>query len=83
MNNAINEAIVKREYRVGIIGLGYVGLPLIDAFIQVGFNCLGFDIDESKADQLNRGQSYIKHVSSDKVKAWRQRGQSINGGRQA
>ena len=55
---------------VGIIGLGYVGLPLISAFVESGFRCMGFDVDESKVDALRAGQSYIKHISSDAVQRW-------------
>ena len=49
---------------VGVIGLGYVGLPLIRAFTTAGFRCLGFDVDQSKVDKLKAGQSYIKHIDS-------------------
>ena len=49
---------------VGIIGLGYVGLPLLLRFAEAGFNVLGFDIDEKKVQNLNSGQSYIAHISS-------------------
>jgi UDP-N-acetyl-D-glucosamine dehydrogenase len=52
---------------VSVIGLGYVGLPQATAFAEAGFRVLGFDIDESKAAVLNRGESYILDVSSDRV----------------
>jgi UDP-N-acetyl-D-glucosamine dehydrogenase len=45
--------------------LGYVGLPLIRAFIKVGFHTLGFDIDQTKVDKLLAGQSYIKHIPAE------------------
>jgi UDP-N-acetyl-D-glucosamine dehydrogenase len=52
---------------VGIIGMGYVGLPLAVAFGQAGLRVLAFDIDPAKADALNEGQSYIKHIESDRI----------------
>lgn len=56
--------------RIGVIGLGYVGLPLLDAFTHAGFTCMGFDVDPSKVDSLNTGKSYIKHVPSSMVSGW-------------
>ena len=49
---------------VGVIGLGYVGLPLVRAFTNAGFRCMGFDVDRSKVDKLKAGQNYIKHIDS-------------------
>ena len=51
--------IENKEAKIGVIGLGYVGLPLVMAFCRAGFKVLGFDIDESKTSALNRGESYI------------------------
>jgi UDP-N-acetyl-D-glucosamine dehydrogenase len=53
---------------VGVIGLGYVGLPLLRAFFQAGFPVLGFDIDQSKIDALKGGRNYLKHLGADFVK---------------
>ncbi|MBI5326891.1 MAG: nucleotide sugar dehydrogenase [Deltaproteobacteria bacterium] len=53
---------------VGIIGLGYVGLPLIKEFHRAGFNVTGFDIDQQKVAMLNNGESYIKHIPSESIK---------------
>ena len=47
-------------------GSGYVGLPLIIRYSEEGFNAVGFDVDESKVDMLNKGISYIKHIQPDK-----------------
>ncbi len=55
---------------VGVIGLGYVGLPLIDAFTKAGLTCLGFDIDPKKVQSLSNGQSYIKHIASEQIAGW-------------
>lgn len=61
--------ISERRARVGIIGLGYVGLPLAKAFIDSGFNVIGFDIDANKVNQLKRGESYVGHIAHDTIKA--------------
>lgn len=53
---------------IGVIGLGYVGLPLLRAFFQAGFPVLGFDIDQSKIDSLKGGRNYLKHLGEDFVK---------------
>lgn len=63
------ELIRKREAVIGVIGLGYVGLPLVMEFARAGFKVLGFDIDQGKADSLNQGKSYIRHISSDDIRA--------------
>ena len=62
--------IQDRDCTIGIIGLGYVGLPLIDAFTSVGFRCLGFDVDPAKVDSLTKGKSYIKHIDDTKIANW-------------
>jgi len=54
---------------VGVIGLGYVGLPLVRAFTDAGFKCLGFDVDGLKVARLNAGESYIKHIDADGLRA--------------
>lgn len=58
------ERFQSRNATVGIIGLGYVGLPLALTAAQAGFAVLGFDINPSYIDRLNRGESYIKHIAS-------------------
>ena len=52
-----------RSAKIGIIGLGYVGLPLILTCVNKNFETIGFDIDQSKIDALLDGQSYISHIS--------------------
>ena len=54
---------------VGVIGLGYVGLPLVRAFTNAGFRCMGFDVDRSKVDKLNAGENYIKHIDASALTA--------------
>lgn len=56
------KAFESRTAQVGIIGLGYVGLPLMIEFVQSGISTLGFDIDTQKIDALAEGRSYIKHI---------------------
>jgi UDP-N-acetyl-D-glucosamine dehydrogenase len=55
---------------VGVIGMGYVGLPLALEFCRSGFRVLGFDTDQTKVDALNAGRSYIGHIPSEKVKSF-------------
>jgi len=62
------EKIKDKKVKIGIIGLGYVGLPLGLEFAGKGFDVLGFDLDERKIDFLKEGKSYIKHISSEKIK---------------
>ncbi|HZG50952.1 MAG TPA: nucleotide sugar dehydrogenase, partial [Pyrinomonadaceae bacterium] len=60
--------IRERRAHVGVIGLGYVGLPLSAEFAHKGFQATGFEVDEAKAAQINRGESYIGDVRSSLVK---------------
>ena len=52
----------------GIIGLGYVGLPLVQHLCDVGYKVLGFDVDQAKVDTLESGRSYIKHISPEWIR---------------
>ena len=61
--------VVSREATVAIVGLGYVGLPLALTFVEKGFSVLGFDIDQSKVDQLNAGSSFIGHIAASRIRA--------------
>ena len=58
-----------KEAIIGIVGLGYVGLPLLLRYTQVGFKVIGFDIDDFKVNSLNAGKSYIEHIAADKIQA--------------
>ncbi|HEY8133598.1 MAG TPA: nucleotide sugar dehydrogenase [Thermoanaerobaculia bacterium] len=62
------ERIRTRTARVGIIGLGYVGLPLLLLFEESGFEVVGFDTDPAKVDALNGGESYIRHIGVDRIR---------------
>ena len=59
---------------IGIVGLGYVGLPLMLRYAETGFKVLGFDIDAEKVDKLNKGETYIEHITADKIAAARTTG---------
>src|SRR6516164_8211307 len=59
--------IEERTAQVAIVGLGYVGLPLAETFAWGGYPVLGFDIDADKVAKLNRGESYIAHICSERV----------------
>lgn len=59
--------IEKKDAQIGVIGLGYVGLPLVLRFIEVGFPVIGFDIDQNKILSLQSGNSYIKHIPSSQI----------------
>jgi UDP-N-acetyl-D-glucosamine dehydrogenase len=63
-NSTILERIRTRQARVGVIGLGYVGLPLAVEFASQGFDVTGFDVDHAKTAQINAGKSYIPDVST-------------------
>jgi len=68
------QGIEKRSLCVGIIGLGYVGLPLALLFSEAGFAVLGFDIDAEKVDALNTGRSYIHRISAEQIASARAAG---------
>jgi UDP-N-acetyl-D-glucosamine dehydrogenase len=63
--------IAARKAVVGVIGLGYVGLPLAKAFADAGFPVLGFDTDPAKVEKLQRGESYIGHIPAEAIRAMR------------
>ncbi|MSU96878.1 nucleotide sugar dehydrogenase [Pseudomonas mandelii] len=63
-----------KEALIGIVGLGYVGLPLMLRYNAIGFRVLGIDIDESKVSKLNAGESYIEHIRGEKIQQARNTG---------
>ena len=63
-----------RTARIGVVGLGYVGLPLVLRFAQVGYKVVGFDIDEKKVTRLSRGESYIERIGGETIRAALERG---------
>jgi UDP-N-acetyl-D-glucosamine dehydrogenase len=67
MKHQLLEKITTRSLRVGVIGLGYVGLPLVITFAEAGFSVTGIDVDQRKVEQANNGESYIPDVESEKL----------------
>ncbi len=67
-SDSLKEALEKKTAKIGVVGLGYVGLPLLRVFIDAGFQTLGFDLDEAKVTQLAAGKSYIQHVSDEWIR---------------
>ncbi len=65
---ALIRKIKERTAHVGVIGLGYVGLPLVIRFCEENFRVTGFDIDKRKVRKLQKGESYIKHISPEKLR---------------
>jgi UDP-N-acetyl-D-glucosamine dehydrogenase len=65
--DALLESIRTRSARIGVIGLGYVGLPLVLLFEEAGFPVIGFDIDTKKTEMLNRGETYIRHIGRERI----------------
>jgi UDP-N-acetyl-D-glucosamine dehydrogenase len=61
------ESIRTRTARVGIIGLGYVGLPLVLLFEEAGFPVIGIDVDTKKTEMLNGGETYIRHIGRERI----------------
>ena len=64
---SLKDKIRDRKARIGVIGLGYVGLPLAVEFATRGFDVTGFDVDGSKVEEINAGRSYILDVKTDDV----------------
>src|SRR5437870_4713743 len=62
------EKIRTRQARIGVMGLGYVGLPLLKLFASKGFTTIGFDVDEGKVERIQKGQSYIQAVPTEQLR---------------
>jgi UDP-N-acetyl-D-glucosamine dehydrogenase len=68
-DDAFGARVASRDVVVGVVGLGYVGLPLSISFAESGFRSVGFDVDPERVSALNRGESHIDDVSSERVTA--------------
>ena len=66
----LKTSIESKTAKVGVMGLGYVGLPLIDAYVNAGFHAIGFDVDQRKTDALNSGKTYIAHIGDSIIQGW-------------
>jgi UDP-N-acetyl-D-glucosamine dehydrogenase len=69
--NEFKDVLIKKlsekKAVIGIVGLGYVGLPLMLRYVEVGYKVIGFDIDELKVSQLNKGMSFIEHITASSI----------------
>jgi UDP-N-acetyl-D-glucosamine dehydrogenase len=74
IKNELLKKLQSRDAVIAIIGLGYVGLPLMLRFAQVGFRVIGFDTDSSKIARLQKGESYIEHISAASIAEARAKG---------
>ena len=70
----LTQKIESRQARLGVVGLGYVGLPLTLLFSESRFRVTGFDIDESKVTALNQGRSYIARIPGTEIQIAREQG---------
>jgi UDP-N-acetyl-D-glucosamine dehydrogenase len=77
--SGLRSKIIDKTAGIGIIGLGYVGLPLARAFVDNGYKVLGFDTDPSKVEKLQSGVSYIGHIPDDMVRQMRNQGFESTG----
>jgi UDP-N-acetyl-D-glucosamine dehydrogenase len=69
MTDAILNRIDQKTFVVGVVGLGYVGLPLALCFAEKGFRTIGLDVDGTKPQRLLKGESYIKHIPPERIRA--------------
>ncbi|MBD9399632.1 UDP-N-acetyl-D-glucosamine 6-dehydrogenase [Pseudomonas sp. PDM11] len=74
LKDSVVQAFRSKDALIGIVGLGYVGLPLMLRYNDIGYRVLGLDVDEEKVAQLNAGKSYIEHIHSEKVARARKSG---------
>ena len=65
----LEQKIKNHQAKIGVMGLGYVGLPLVKAFLKKGFPVTGFDVDPKKIRMLNQGKRYLKHIAIDELKS--------------
>ena len=65
--DALVKKLESKEAVIGIVGLGYVGLPLMLRYSGIGFRVIGIDIDNAKVDALNKGESYIAHIAASRI----------------
>ena len=78
MKNKLKKLIKSKKAKIGVIGLGYVGLPLVIRFLEEGFPVVGFDVDKKKVESLNKRKSYIKHISFEVFKKYPKKFRATN-----
>ena len=74
MKKQIIDKLNNKTAIIGIFGLGYIGLPLVIRYSEIGYKVIGFDIDQTKVDLLKSGKSYIKHILVKQIKTSLQKG---------
>lgn len=74
MKQQLLDKLNSKDAVIGIVGLGYVGLPLVLRYAEVGYKVIGFDIDQSKIDHIAQGKSYIEHIPASAINAAVDRG---------
>ena len=67
MSNELIRKLSDKTAIIGVVGLGYVGIPLSISFSKAGYKVVGFDIDLSKTDAISRGKTYIKHIPDAEI----------------
>jgi UDP-N-acetyl-D-glucosamine dehydrogenase len=67
MKDKLLKKIDAKDFTVGVVGMGYVGLPLVLCFVEKGFHAVGIDIDKTKIEALQNGKSYIKHIQGGRI----------------
>ena len=67
MKNTLIDKLNNKSAVIGVVGLGYVGLPLVLRCSEIGYRVLGIDIDQEKVDRLNVGKSYIEHIPANLI----------------
>jgi UDP-N-acetyl-D-glucosamine dehydrogenase len=77
MGNNLLKLLASRQAKIGVVGTGYVGLPLALHFSESGFDVLGFDVNEECVSQLNKGRSIIRHIDSARIASALQAGFSV------
>ena len=70
LKECLIKKLLEKDAVIGIIGLGFVGLPLSLCFAKSGYKVLGIDIDNKKVDLINSGKSYINHIKSQQIKEY-------------
>ena len=77
MSNNLQSRIKSQDAKIGVVGLGYVGLPLAVEFAKAGFSVTGIDIAQERVDQLNRGENYISDVDSSEFSSFVESGRFV------
>ena len=80
MHSELMDKLDRKTAKIGIVGLGYVGLPLMLRYSEVGYKVIGFDVDQTKVEALRSGKSYIEHIPAASIRNATERGFEFNHG---